>query len=456
MAQDILTTIARVSSIEKLETLERNIQHRQADTSEIEAAIDGKYAEFGRGIIAAKTGLDIEDLSPAEQRIVDATGRLVGLMKRDGKSASRTFQILRNRGLIEAAEVTVARSKVTEGFNILEEAGLKALTFEQIIVDHPDEFSARALWHARRTLRLPNDSEKPPADLGTLTQQRTERVLDWLAGRAAKNGGLLSGFTNAEIGTMLGFDDLARHGRVQGNIQSRLDFACYRAGVPPLGLCVIEHFANAWSQEGRSWAFPVQSMRSAAQSFDWSKVVFDELRANARLLPGQAAIPWRQEFSEREENVRKWAEGLKEAAVVASPPVAALPSGEDLAEIERKLLNRRPEVRERISKTIERGSVGAQLKRANDFRCQICDALGNDAVGFIKRDGEPYVEAHHATPVSAMEIGSLSATNIMILCANHHRQMHYGNVRIQRTQKEFILMFAGHRITIQRFGQNDG
>jgi hypothetical protein len=454
--QDIFITIARVPSIERLETLERNIRDRNAGSAEIEAAIEAKYAEFGRDIIAAKTGLDLADLSPAEQRIVDATGRLVGLMKRDGKSASRTFQILRNRGLIEAAEVTVARSKVTEGFNILQEAGLKALTFEQIIDDYPDEFSARAQWYARRTLRLPNDSKKPPADLGTLTQQRTEQVLDWLAGRAAKNGGLLSGFTNAEIGTMLGFDDLARHGRVQGNIQSRLDFACYRAGVPPLGLCVIEYFANAWSQEGRSWRFPVSTMRQAAQDFQWSPSIFDVIRANARLLPGQAAIPWRQELSDREANVRKWAEGLKEAEVVASPPVAALLSGEDLAEIERKLLNRRPEVIERISKTIERGSVGAQLKRANGFRCQICDALGNDAVGFIKRDGEPYVEAHHATPVSAMEIGSLSATNIMILCANHHRQMHYGNVSIQRTQTEFILMLAGHRITIQRFGQNDG
>ena len=76
-----------------------------------------------------------------------------------------------------------------------------------------------------------------------------------------------------------------------------------------------------------------------------------------------------------------------------------------------------------------------------------------DPVGFIKADGEPYVEAHHATPVSALEVGSLSATNIMILCANHHRQMHYGAVTIDRAPMSFGLTFDGKQIHIRRFGQ---
>jgi len=390
----------------------------------------------------------LSDLSPAEQRIVDATGRYVGLQKRDGKGAARTFQLLANRGLIEAAEATVAKSKVTQGFTVLDDADLTALSFEQIIVDHPEEFSARALWYARRTLGLPNENEKPPADLGTMTQQRTEKLFDWLVNRSREHEAVLRGYTNADIGLLLGFDDLTRHGRVLGNIQSRVDFACYEQGVPPLGLCVTEHFANAWAKEGRSWSFPVQQMRASAQSFSWTKEILDRVRVGARLLPGQAAIPWRKEIREREQSVRLWAESLRPTGRGKPEPDTDAAA---LALQETELIGKIPEVRERISKTIERGPIGQRLKRLNGYRCQICEAVGQGPGSFLKPNGERYVEAHHATPVSAQEIGSLAASNIMILCADHHRQMHYGNVRLVRAASTFELIIDGIAISIARF-----
>lgn len=450
MAQDIFAIITKVDSFEKLETLERNIRNRNADTPEVQAALNTRYAEFGRDIVSAKTGLDLSDLSPAEQRIVDATGRYVGLQKRDGKGAARTFQLLANRGLIEAAEATVAKSKVTQGFTVLDEADLRALSFEQIIVDYPEEFSARALWYARRTLGLPNESEKPPADVGTMTQQRTEKVFDWLLQRCRESDGALRGYANADIGAMLGFDDLTRYGRVLGNIQSRIDYACYEQGVPPLGLCVLEHFANAWAQEGRGWRFPVSQMRDSAQSFVWSEEVLEKVRGGARLLPGQAAIPWRKELREREQRVRQWAEGLRST----KPHKEVLEQSADAMELsaqEAELLGKTPEVRERISKSIERGSIGQRLKRLTGYRCQICEAIGKGPGSFLKPSGERYVEAHHATPVSEKEIGSLAATNIMILCANHHRQMHYGDVTLERTATTFELLIDGNAVSIARF-----
>ena len=60
-------------------------------------------------------------------------------------------------------------------------------------------------------------------------------------------------------------------------------------------------------------------------------------------------------------------------------------------------------------------------------------------------------EAHHATPVSELEIGSLSASNIMILCANHHREMHYGTVELERGEGEFLIRLNGQTLRIQRF-----
>jgi hypothetical protein len=452
MAQDPIVTIRNVRTLDDLISLEHNIQRGAAETSETRAAIEARYADFGRAMVAEKTGLELDDLSPAETRILNAIGRYVALQKRDRKGASRTFQIIANRGLIDAAEVTVGNSKVTQGFEVLDDADMRALSFEQIIVDYPEEFSARALWHANRTLGLPNDLAKPPADLGTVTQQRTEKLIDWLSMRAQRNGGLLNGYTNAELGQHLGFVDLTRHGRHLGNMQSRIDFGCYKADVPPLGLCAVEHFARGWATEGRRWAFPVETMRECAQSFIWTDETLDRVRVNTRILPGQAAIPWRKELAANEAGVRGWAESLKpyEATTAVESEVD---SSEALALIqtEQNLLGRRPEVRERVSRSIERGSVGQKLKRASGFKCQLCEALGLNPIGFMKANDEPYVEAHHATPVSELEVGSLSASNIMILCANHHRQLHYGTVELERDEFEFIVKLDGDAVRIKRF-----
>jgi predicted restriction endonuclease len=173
---------------------------------------------------------------------------------------------------------------------------------------------------------------------------------------------------------------------------------------------------------------------------------------NTRSLPGQAAIPWRKELAANETGVRGWAESLKpfEATAVGEQGVdwsEALA----LIQIEQSLLGRRPEVRERVSSSIERGSIGQKLKRASGFKCQLCEALGLNPIGFLKANNEPYVEAHHATPVSALEVGSLSASNIMILCANHHRQMHYGTIELERDEQEFIVKLDGEAVRIKRF-----
>ncbi len=452
MAQDPVVIIQNLRTLDDLISLEGNVMRHEAATPEIRAAIESRYADFGRAMVAEKTGLDLEGLSPAESRILNAIGRYVALQKRGGKGAPRTFQLIANRGLIDAAEVTVGRSRVTQGFEVLEDADMRDLSFEQIIVDHPDEFSARALWYSNRTLGLPNDLAKPPADLGTVTQQRTEKLLDWLSARAESHSGLINGYTNAELGKHLGFDDLTRHGRHLGNMQSRIDFGCYMAGVPPLGLCAIEHFTRGWATEGRRWAFPVETMRQSAQSFVWTDEVLDWVRVNTRALPGQAAIPWRKEFVAHEARVRDWAESLAPYEVTSSQsPETGSPEALELIQTEKNLLTRRPEVRERVSKSIERGSVGRKLKRANAFKCQLCEALGLNPVGFLKADGEPYVEAHHATPVSELEVGSLAASNIMILCANHHRQMHYGEVELVRGEREFIVKLSDLTLKINRF-----
>ncbi len=119
--------------------------------------------------------------------------------------------------------------------------------------------------------------------------------------------------------------------------------------------------------------------------------------------------------------------------------------------LERKAANLDPKRKEKISEEIERGSIGKQVKKARGYRCQICEALGKEPISFMKSTGKPYAEAHHVHPVSLMLAGSLSEENIMVLCANHHRQAHYGRFAIkEHREHDWQIEVDGTALTISR------
>jgi hypothetical protein len=159
--------IRNISTFEDLAQFEKNADQRGALDADLRDAIRTRSAELGRTLITQRTGLDLSELSPAEEKIVQAVSEYVGVMKREGKDATRTFIQLKNRGFIGAAETAVAKLKPTQGFLTLADADLEELSYEQIIVDYPDEFSARAQWYSRRTLGLTNETDKPPGRVVT-------------------------------------------------------------------------------------------------------------------------------------------------------------------------------------------------------------------------------------------------------------------------------------------------
>ena len=597
MDEQINRALRSVRDFNELKQLEENVRKRVVFDDDVEAAFSERSAHIARDMIAQRTKLDLTELTPAEEKITRAVSEYLAIKRREGGDAGYTLRQLRNRGLIESAEVSVCKSKPTQGFETLRDENLDELSYEQIVIDHPEEFSARALWYARRTLGLPNDSERPPARRSTPVQSRTEDLLSWLAARAAENGGKVEPFANADAANMLGMTDMTRHGRVYGNIQSRLDFACYRLGLPPLGLTAIVPFSDAWGREDREWDFPVRSMQEAARSFRWREHDFEALTAMTQMLAGQAHLLWKAELRDNQASVKTWAEGLEQNPDESEPPLkgvqqksqvshnpnwtreehilgldlylrlrgtsypdehpevielsrtllrlatlrkmngastfrnangvsmkmlnfrrvdpeytgVGLPSGsklegeiwrelanapeelaklissildeieastnvsgsgeapdtgaalsdqdtaeepqgdlDRLAALERRFLEATPEVKTRISRGIERGPIGREVKRLNGFRCQICKALGSEPLGFRKKDGEPYIEAHHVMPVSRKEIGSLSAANIVTLCANHHRELHYGDASVTIAETEFSFVIAGRLVVLPR------
>ncbi|GEM_PF-1015408 len=99
---------------------------------------------------------------------------------------------------------------------------------------------------------------------------------------------------------------------------------------------------------------------------------------------------------------------------------------DDLLRIDLKYRDAAPEVKEYISKRIERGSISERFKEFAGFKCMICDSMGENPYSFDKPNGKPYIEVHHVIPVSSLQTGSLSTANLITVCANHHRQLHYG------------------------------
>ncbi len=67
-------------------------------------------------------------------------------------------------------------------------------------------------------------------------KKRTEALILWLKGRRDVATKRIKPYTNAEAAEAMGIGDMKKFGRAHGNIQSRLDYACYKLGLPPLGL----------------------------------------------------------------------------------------------------------------------------------------------------------------------------------------------------------------------------
>jgi hypothetical protein len=64
------------------------------------------------------------------------------------------------------------------------------------------------------------------------------------------------------------------------------------------------------------------------------------------------------------------------------------------------------------------------LKEKYNGHCQIAGC----GFTFEKRDGSNYSEAHHLIPLS--KGGTQESSNIVILCANHHRIFHFADINI--------------------------
>jgi hypothetical protein len=72
------------------------------------------------------------------------------------------------------------------------------------------------------------------------------------------------------------------------------------------------------------------------------------------------------------------------------------------------------------------------LKRLRGGACQVCGS------SFVTKAGGSYTECHH---LEQLANGGLDVSrNMLVLCANHHRQFHYGRVEVISHSSELLVV----------------
>jgi len=142
---------------------------------------------------------------------------------------------------------------------------------------------------------------------------------------------------------------------------------------------------------------------------------------------------------------------VKQSELENDADVAALLKTSDdtarLKELDEAYQNATPQKKHVITTRIERDTaIGGKVKELNEYVCQICGSLP-----FLQRTGRLYAEAHHVTPLHVRESGSLASQNVICVCANCHRKMHYGNVRItDATEEKVVFEIDERQVVIKR------
>jgi hypothetical protein len=114
-------------------------------------------------------------------------------------------------------------------------------------------------------------------------------------------------------------------------------------------------------------------------------------------------------------------EPATEAPVAPLTPLEAVLAR--ITEIDAENGGQAPEKASEIAERYERDAELVRLlKEARGGKCQMCGHT------FRMRNGGTYTEAHH---LEQLANGGLDVSrNMLVVCANHHRQFHYGDVEI--------------------------
>ncbi len=134
--------VAKLKTPEECAIFEKNVTERGRPDLALAArkrALELRAQQYG-----AKTEAERECLEAvyAYERV---------LSEKNGRNtrATRTWQMIQRRGIIDAVERAVNRESETVGYLALLEMGLEDYAFEAVILRHPEVFSPAAVAHSQ-------------------------------------------------------------------------------------------------------------------------------------------------------------------------------------------------------------------------------------------------------------------------------------------------------------------
>jgi 5-methylcytosine-specific restriction endonuclease McrA len=110
--------------------------------------------------------------------------------------------------------------------------------------------------------------------------------------------------------------------------------------------------------------------------------------------------------------------------------------GEHIMRLNTNFQNATPHKRITISEQIARpNAITDYLKRNQNYTCQICGELG-----FFQSNGKRYIEAHHIIELHKSIPGSYCSDNVVIVCANCHKKLHYARIEYVSIDERKIVL----------------
>jgi len=137
--------IARLKTPEACEQFAINVEER--GKPELALAARRRAVELRAAAHGAETDAEREALEA-----VYAYERAQSMLRGKKFHASRTWQMIERRGIIEAVEHVVKRDAESMGYAALVKMGMEDKAFEAVVLRHPGMFSAEAVRRSRERL----------------------------------------------------------------------------------------------------------------------------------------------------------------------------------------------------------------------------------------------------------------------------------------------------------------
>jgi hypothetical protein len=225
--------------------------------------------------------------------------------------------------------------------------------------------------------------------------------------------------------------DPVKHARAMAQVCDLLDAAAAQAGIPLLALVKVFNSAGvinpmAWTKNTPPGVRDAIIERSSAHNF--SSADFAAIEHGLAALEGfgnRAAWLKVREAVPEDQLYRR----LTEPQTVSGPEPVSRQFDDALDDIGSDVTDR---VVVSGTRYMRDPQVRAAVVARSQGLCEYCNAAG-----FLRADGSAYVETHHI--IALANDGADRVTNVIALCAGHHREAHFGALR-DELEQEFVTI----------------